>query len=395
MINDVICPAPWDHHCVNTNGKNRLCCNAVTSETKFLDGFDSYWTGAEVTLVREQMLSGIKPAACKSCWSKEESGIQSLRQTFIENYKIRNEWEAFCERLHRVSEYPIEIDLKLGNYCNLSCRMCNSYSSSSYASEFKAIFKDTKIDYGIDKYEKSFVQRKWYNDPDFENTIKKIIDNGLRQLKMTGGEPLMVPSVKKLLTYCIEQGRASNIDLVLITNGTLITDEWIRILNQFKHVSFILSIDGVENLFEYIRHPGKWNRIMEVFGILANTTFYKSIAFTLQVYNVLDIPNLIKISRKYNFDLGLIPLDAPDYLDVQNIPTNLRDDALTELTIIEPINDNERIFLSSAISKISNSSYNEAISKEFFNITRLKDQYKKQDIETLDIWRYYEMFCDH
>ena len=40
---DVICPAVWDHLCVNTMGKNRLCCNSVTtiSDNIFLDPKDT------------------------------------------------------------------------------------------------------------------------------------------------------------------------------------------------------------------------------------------------------------------------------------------------------------------------------------------------------------------
>ena len=49
-----------------------------------------------------------------------------------------------------------------------------------------------------------------------------MINDGLRHSKFTGGEPINGKIVKKLLNYCIEQNKAKNIELVLITNGTLL-----------------------------------------------------------------------------------------------------------------------------------------------------------------------------
>lgn len=387
---DTICPAPWDHHCINTNGRNRLCCNAVTSESKFLDGFESYWTGNELTAVRNEMLLGKKPAACVSCWKKESIGIKSLREQFIENYKTRNEWDNFCKNINAIKKYPIELDLKLGNYCNLSCRMCSSFSSSTYATEFKKIYKDTEVDYGINSYEKDFVQSKWYNDPVFVSTIKEIINNGLRQLKFTGGEPLMVPAVKTLLTYCIAENKSKDIDLVIITNGTLLTKEWIEILDHFKHVSLILSVDGVGKTFEYIRHPAKWSQMLKIFDLLNNTKFFKSIAFTLQIYNVLEIDKMINLARHYNFSIDMIPLDTPNYLDVENMPTLLKEAATKKLKSIDCISPVEYTFLKSATNKINSGNYNSELSKKFVNISILKDKYKQQQFKTMKVAKYYD-----
>jgi sulfatase maturation enzyme AslB (radical SAM superfamily) len=389
-MSNTLCPAPWDHHCINTNGRNRLCCNAVTSTSKFLDGFEEYWHGDEITQVRKQMIDGERPAACVSCWKKEDSGIRSLRQTFIDNYKERNEWKNFNARLHNVTELPIELDLKLGNYCNLSCRMCSSYSSSGYANEFKKIYADTGIDYGINEFEKSFVQGKWYNEPEFVSSIQSMIDNGLRQLKFTGGEPMMVPSVKKLIDYSVENDKAKNIDLVIITNGTLLNQSWIDLLTKFKHVSFILSIDGVDDVFEYIRHPAKWSLMIDVLTMLKSANFYKTIAFTLQVYNMFDIKNIINISREFNFSVDLIALDTPSYLDVSNVSISMKNDALKMIDTIDPINSNEQNFVTSARNKILTATYNHDMSKQLIDLSILKDGYKQQDFHSLEIAKYYD-----
>jgi sulfatase maturation enzyme AslB (radical SAM superfamily) len=379
-----ICPAVWDHLCINTAGKNRLCCNAVTQENDwFLENYDAHWTDFRNT-IKEQMLAGAKPDACKSCWQKEAIGITSLREQFIQNYQIRNQSLDFSNR-----DFPLELDLKLGNYCNLSCRMCSSFSSSTYAKEFKTIYKDTGVDYGVDAYEKDYVQNKWYNDPRFVTAIKDMIDNGLRQLKFTGGEPLMVPAVRTLLEYCIETNKSNNIDLVLITNGTLLDSNWINILNQFKHVSLIFSIDGVEDTFEYIRHPAKWTQIQTAFDILKHTNYYKAIAFTFQALNVLDTVNILKLAREHNFCIDLISLDTPGYLDVQYIPTALKQEALSLIENFLP-SSNEEKFCSNVRNKLLYSEYNKAYSTKLVEMSKLKDRYKQQDFNKLEVAKYYD-----
>lgn len=384
-----LCPAPWNHVCVNTNGANRLCCNSITSEKKFIDNFEDYWMN-DLQSIRKQLLQGLKPKECQSCWTKEEQGIKSLRESFIENYKSRNEWIDFLDNLDNVKEYPVELDLKLGNYCNLSCRMCTSYSSSTYASEFKKIFKETGIDYGLNPEEKNYIQSKWYDSEEFNNLLTKIIDNGLTRLKFTGGEPLMVPSVKKILNYCVNNNKAKNIEIVIITNGTLIDNEWIDLLKQFKFVSLIVSVDGVDEVYNYIRHPSDWNDFVNKLELMKDCGLYKMLAFTLQTYNVLDIENIINLSRKYDFDLSLNILNEPNYLDIKYIPKDLNTAALKICDRITPQNYKEKEFVKDVKTKLGNNMPSTDIKKKFLDISLLKDKYKNQSLEELEIWKYYE-----
>jgi sulfatase maturation enzyme AslB (radical SAM superfamily) len=386
---NTLCPAVWDHLCINTMGKNRLCCNAVTQDADtFIGNLENHWTNFRDT-VKQEMLTGKKPAVCESCWKKEDANITSLRQQFIQSYKNFNLWEDFLNDLEKTKQYPVELDLKLGNYCNLSCRMCSSYSSSGVANEFKKILKETGIDLGIDSYEKHFVQDKWYLQTEFIDSIKNIIKKGLRQLKFTGGEPMMVPSVKTLIDYCIDNNYAKNIDLVLITNATLINSQWIKKFKQFKHTLIICSIDGTEHTFEYIRHPAKWTEVKQNLKKLADNSddnFKTQLTFTLQIYNMLEIKNMIDLSKELNVDISMIPLSTPAYLDVRNAPQSLKNQAIK---LIETIDSNNKTFIDNIKSTIIQETVADT-TKEFIKVSRLKDNYKKQKIETLEIWKYYE-----
>lgn len=390
---DTVCPAVWDHLCVNTMGKNRLCCNAVTQDKdKFIGNLDQHWNDLRDG-VKKEMLAGNRPEICKSCWKKEESGISSLRDEFVKNYKDQGIWDKFVDDIPTTKKYPVELDLKLGNYCNLSCRMCNSYSSSGVANEFQKILKETGVDLGLDEHEKTFVQNKWYLQEEFVDSIKDMIANGLRHLKFTGGEPLMVPSVKKLIDYCVDNDFAKNINLLIITNVTLINDEWIGLFKAFKFVNIICSIDGIGDTFEYIRHPANWNDVnskLQKLSKVQTEQLVTSTTFTLQAYNILEIKNIVELAKQYNFHINVIPLDAPAYLDVRNVPQDLKDEALRQINTLSEL-DNKKFskFLKDVKNKI-NQPTNEDNSKQFIEVTKLKDTYKKQSFATMEIARYYD-----
>jgi MoaA/NifB/PqqE/SkfB family radical SAM enzyme len=398
-LDQIICPALWDHLCVNTMGKNRLCCNAVTQDNdRFIGGFDAHWNELRDG-IKEEMLAGGKPAICQSCWKKEDAGISSLRQSMIKTYKDNDRWDEFLDNIHKTKIYPVELDLKLGNYCNLSCRMCSSYSSSGVAGENKKILKETGVDLGINDYEKKFVQDKWYLQDEFVDSIKDMISNGLRHLKFTGGEPFMVPSVLKLINFCIENDYAKNIDLIIITNVTLIDEKWIARFKHFKFVNINCSLDGIGHAFEYIRHPGKWTDVkqkLDNLSIAEDVSLSINITFTFQIYNMLEIRNMVNLSSELNCNINAIILDTPPYLDVRNAPETLKDAALQMVDNIEaefneaaPRYKNQSAFINNIKNAIKQEQ-NSDTTQQFIEVSRLKDKYKNQDIETLEIWKYYE-----
>jgi molybdenum cofactor biosynthesis enzyme MoaA len=395
-----ICPAVWDHLCINTNGKNRLCCNSYTQPNDtFLDNFDNHWIEYRDN-IKEEMLKGNKPKECNSCWKKEELGISSLRQGFIHKYEQRGEWDNFINSVHETKQYPTQLDLKLGNFCNLSCRMCSSYSSSKYASEFKKIIKDTGVDYGINEHEKNYVQNDWYDTEQFFQEFANMVDHGLQDIKFTGGEPLIVPNVSKILNYCFDNDKAKDMNLTVITNATKINTSWIDTFLKFMHTNVIVSIDGVEDIYEYIRYPADWNDVYNKLKLLSEHTQWKltgTLTFTLQIYNMLQAEKMIELKRELGFNINAIPLDTPSYLDVRNAPAALKEDALKIVNKVTPIDEQEKSFLTTFKNTIMQPALDDAtlLQEKFVEISLLKDPYRKQDLTKTEIWKYYEMLCNN
>jgi len=62
----------------------------------------------------------------------------------------------------------------------------------------------------------------------------------------------------------IEEKSAQRIAMTLSTNGTVANKELLESMaTNFKDLAFSVSIDGINDRFEYLRHPGKWEEVKD------------------------------------------------------------------------------------------------------------------------------------
>ena len=88
--------------------------------------------------------------------------------------------------------------------------------------------------------------------------ISRIVQLGGKTLRLTGGEPLM----RKDLGLIIQDAHASGLDPDLITNGTMLDDDFLKKYGRYiKHMA--ISIDGQKQVHEYLRGRGSYEKSMQ------------------------------------------------------------------------------------------------------------------------------------
>lgn len=159
----------------------------------------------------------------------------------------------------------------------------------------------------------------------------------LTYLHTVGGEPLLIERQFELLKKCIDADIAKNISLEYNTNGTLIPERAWDLWKHFKCVKIGLSIDGIEEVNDYIRYPSKWNIVHENIKRLdkAKGEFHLWFAFTVQAYNILHIPEVLKWVIESNFErfgtgekqpfLTVHPLHGPPHYNIKLFPKPVKD----------------------------------------------------------------------
>ena len=240
------CILPWISIEATPMGTARPCC-LYTDEIPDIDlnkhTLEDAFRSDYMDNLREQFASGEKPAGCERCWIEEKAGKKSKREYMLEKFSEANTVEPELKFL----------DLKLGNICNLKCRICGSWSSSKWAKE--------ELDY-VDN-NKDHIARKWLKQgqwPRKSQTFWENMDELLPQIKyfeFTGGEPWMIKEHFTLLEHAVERGYAKDIDIHYNTNTTQFPKDP-TIWKHFKHVQIAFSVDNTEQRFEYERYGAKW-----------------------------------------------------------------------------------------------------------------------------------------
>ena len=179
---------------------------------------------------------------CIECKDEEDRGRTSLRQQ-------SNEWFNDADGI----QYW---DLKLHNTCNLTCVMCNPVSSSKWQ---KLVTENPEEQWMDDIKRTAQLKTGWH-----KNILPLIMEQiyDTKYLKFTGGEPFLIPHVRKIIKKLYDEEISPLVHLSIITNGTIPLDkEMLKMLLTFKHVQLLVSIDGIEDRFEYIRSGANWKEV--------------------------------------------------------------------------------------------------------------------------------------
>lgn len=313
------CILPWIHLEATATGHVKPCCLykfPIEVNNKRLNlssiSIEEVWNGEYMNELRSQFLKGEKPKGCSACWEMEEVGKKSKRQ-------ISNEWfEHRLDRWDQPVQPPTYLDLKLGTVCNLKCRSCSSFSSSKWAEDEIKIY-GKPFNENLHSYWISEESEIW-------NEIESLLPN-IEYFDFTGGEPLLIKKHFEILKKCIDSKFSKNIKIHYNTNGSIMpSDEMFSIWSEFKEVTLMFSIDGVEEKFEYLRHPAKWSTLVRVFEkVLTFPNIHVPVCYSVSVFNVLYMNEFIKWFKSYDLHddrLYFNLIFGPEHLNIQCLTNN-------------------------------------------------------------------------
>lgn len=382
MLPEKICILPWISIETSPVGTSRPCCLAIDEITR-ADG--SKYNLKENTLeeiyhsyymqnLRQDFLNGQKPTTCQRCWDEEAAGRTSKRI----NSRIR--LKEYYDQVDWTNIDPDQlwfIDLKLGNICNLKCRICGSWSSSKWAKE--------EIDYVPElKNRKEHLAYKflqdgaWPRESDvFWDNLKTLLPN-IKYLEFTGGEPFLIEQHFELLRYAVDNNYAKNIEIHYNTNGTVFPKE-ADIWNYFRHVEIALSIDNTNNRFEYERYGADWNEVqdnLKRFNQLRSPKVSTQLCTTVNIQNVYYLPEICNWINTQTFDhIYFNMLHDPWHMCISSMTTAAQNLVINRLTTHE-FSPRHRAEVLRIIKFIENGKGSDG--KEFLNKMKQTDQYRDQ-----------------
>ena len=253
--------------------------------------------------LRRNMLDGVwdlykgpfQPG-CSPCHNREAKGITSKRIHRRSSGPALKMWNKETFGSTTVSQI-VHLDLAFNNICNFKCRMCNSAFSSRWKSDEEALKRNSfEV---IDR--QSNIKRGEYNLLEELRSIMPMLTS-LRGLEIVGGEPFLVPEFFEFIEELKARGIWSQVDFMVTTNGSLLSEENLRRIDGCRKVNINISIDGTEGLFEYMRSSGacSWNKVSENIDMCLDfieksraqnsDTFWRmNLNGAYQIYNMLNI----------------------------------------------------------------------------------------------------------
>ena len=319
-IKSNICPLPWTSLEVDVNGSASPCClykGTIPNYKVYETDLKTIQKSEYMELLRKQFRIGNKPIGCQSCWQEEDAGKTSKRMNSL--YKMKNSLQEWTPNNEPSLKF---IDFKLGNVCNLKCRICGSWSSSKWAQE--------EMDYGENPVaRKHLTEGGWpKKHSQFFDDIKEVLED-VEYFEFTGGEPFMIHNHFKILEHCVEKGYAKNQDIHYNTNGTQLPGrEIFDLWKHFKRVEIAFSIDDVGEQFEYQRHPANWREVnynVNQFKIYQTANMEFQICTTISIFNVFSLAKIALWVRQFDPKFFYVnTLFDPDYFNIQTLPKQIK-----------------------------------------------------------------------
>lgn len=300
-------------------GEWGLCCRskAIGYKNKNMSPLE-HFNSEEMKRIRKDMsnhnITDEIKHLCSKCILHEKNGVSSRRLGMkhvpipemepdgsIKNYKFRT----------------LEIKF-FGNLCNLKCRMCGPLYSSSIAAEKKKsgewdgpVHHDTWEEYGDGE------RYKFFKD------MAEVLPNTL-EVKFTGGEPMMNRSILEFVEWMVMSGLSEKLQLRVITNGTVINEDFLNYTKHFKHFHVNMSVDGVFDVDEYQRIGTDFEKIDTNIGVFKK---YGTVSFTTAI-TAINVSRLNEIriyadSKNVPYDMTSI-VTYPSHLQVKVLPPEYR-----------------------------------------------------------------------
>lgn len=385
---DVFCIIPWIHIHAFPNGQAYPCCLSDSNHpigNLHKNTIKEVWNQEPYKLMRKNMLEETPCKECSKCYEQERHGFMSMRnsanKSFGHNIGIVDQtladgtFDDFKLRYY---------DIRFTNLCNMSCRTCGSWFSSSWYQEEIDLFG--KRDYPQFMYAGKDKDDMW-------NQMQEHIPY-LEQIYFAGGEPLIMEEHYNVLKELVRR-EMFDVRLQYNTNFSRLTLKDENVLDYwrlFKSVSVGASLDAMGPRAEYIRKGTNWDQIVrnreQMLKVCPNVDFY--VSSTVSIYNILHVMDFHRAWTEQGLvraaDWNINILQGPDRDRIDVLPVSYKEQVkekiLAHIEWLKPQDKLKRAIVGyESILKYMFDDDKSWLLHEFFSMNDKHDAYRKEKFE--------------
>jgi sulfatase maturation enzyme AslB (radical SAM superfamily) len=344
------CSSPWFHMRINNSGTYEPCRwmskvadTRVNVVRNIKNMSPTTYFQTEMAPLRAELLQGQTPAICTDCHVMEQHGKPSGRQRQLLKVGVMEEYfekslasspmrpsfdYSYLNQGHTTHEIT-DWQIDLGNYCNGACVFCHPESSSTLATEFKKLGLIDQLP-----------PPSWCNDPVL---LDQFVDNlvsstSLQYLHFLGGETVITPGFKQILSALINAGLSKQIIIGFTTNLTVWSDSTVELLKQFHQVNLGMSIETLTPVNDYVRYPSQQldtKKILDQWVMIATEQdWLTQLRVTPTCLTVHDLTTVYDYAWQHNISVESCNfINRPKFLRIGVLPDIVREQIAGELKI--------------------------------------------------------------
>lgn len=318
LTNKNFCPIPWTGLMYNFDGSVKNCIRSSESIGNIqTDDINAILSGEKNVSSKENMLANTPAPRCHPCYELEQEKksfeIISDRVFYLRELKsvplaLYNQSTNF--NLHK-------IDVRWSNLCNFACVYCSPEFSSRWESELKL-----KINTPDEHARTKFAEYIYQNA------------GQLKHVYLAGGEPLLMKENLQLVELLAKEN--PEVNLRVNTNLSKVDTRIFERICEFKNVHWIVSIESIEDEYEYIRHGGRWvdfvDNLKHIQSINHKISF-NMLHFLLNYKSIFGCVDWLQGQGFHPNSFIIGPLFEPEYLNIRHLPTDVLNCVMKELQI--------------------------------------------------------------
>lgn len=306
LTNPYFCPMPWTGIMYNFDGKVKNCIRSVESQPIGQlqhTSIEQIVLGNENVSRQDNIINQKPVSSCQTCYDLErgKTGFDIISDRI---FYIRELKQTPLD-LYQAGKFKLQtIDVRWSNLCNFACVYCSPQFSSKWANEM-----NIRAEVPTEKQQEEF-QEYIYNNA-----------KNLKHVYMAGGEPLLMKENLELL-----QKLNPDVQLRINTNLSKVDTQVFDTVCNFKNVHWTVSVESIEDEFEYIRYGGQWKDFLENLAMIQQRSHkisFNMLYFLLNYDSLFNCVDYFKVLGFHNNSFIIGALLQPDYLNIRHLPNGV------------------------------------------------------------------------
>ena len=304
LTNPAFCPMPWTGLMYNFDGDVKNCIRSAGKLGNIRDNsIEQILMGPTNMHTQFNMINRVPGPTCSPCYDLDQ-GKRGFEHISDRVFYIRELKDVPLDTYTEQNFDLQTVDVRWTNLCNFACTYCGPKFSSRWAEELK-VHPTVPTD----------LQRAEFK--------QYILDRAptLKHVYMAGGEPLLMKENLELLDRV-----NPNVNLRINTNLSKVDTRVFERVCEFRNVHWIVSIDTIEEEFEYIRYGGQWSDFLDnlkTINSLGHKISFNMLHFMFNHQSLFGCIDYLKGLGFHNNSFVIGPLLTPEYLNIRHLPENM------------------------------------------------------------------------